>query len=327
MSNASQQTSTKKAGVGCATTKQSFLGQRSAGFVLPVLRISEEVEPKSKARAEEEKTVDHEEVLPLEGGKKVVRGEFAVPSSDDTGLAAGATSGGAFPLSAHGKGSEGHLADPSERQTKLSKCRSEEEPKDAKEDQEETSSPGRGRRGRGEFAEPSSVDTGLAAGSSCGGAFPLSQEPPNEASTSQAEPLRSCYPSFDTFTRGPPVSGGYAAGSVQLTQQQPDLGNYAEAVAQMHRDIAALRQQGPLHGIHCDPIRAAHAYLNQLEERFAGTDATQRSCSQHETAESNDASNERKKAKYEALLPDQGRGGNAGKGEGSSQDQTLSIQA
>ena len=103
MSNASQQTSTKKSGVGCATTKQRFLGQRSAGFVLPVLRISEEVEPKSKARAEEEKTVDHEEVLPLEGGKKVVRGEFAEPSSDDTGLAAGATSGGAFPLSAHGR--------------------------------------------------------------------------------------------------------------------------------------------------------------------------------------------------------------------------------
>ncbi len=73
------------------------MGQRSAGFVLPVLRISEEVEPKSKARAEEEKTVDHEEVLPLEGGKKVVRGEFAEPSSDDTGLAAGATIGGAFP--------------------------------------------------------------------------------------------------------------------------------------------------------------------------------------------------------------------------------------
>ena len=90
-------TSTKKAGVGCATTKQSFLGQRSAGFVLPVLRISEEVEPKSKARAEKEETVDHEEVLPLEGGKKVARGEFAEPSSDDTGLAAASRSGGASP--------------------------------------------------------------------------------------------------------------------------------------------------------------------------------------------------------------------------------------
>ena len=77
-------------------------------------------------------TADHAEGSQQLHGK----GKFAGCSPVDTGLAAGATSGGAFPLSAHGKGSAGHLADPSQSQTKLSKCRSGEEPKDAKEDQE-----------------------------------------------------------------------------------------------------------------------------------------------------------------------------------------------
>ena len=74
---------TQEAGVGCATTKQRFLGQLSAGFVLPFLRISEEAKEVKAAKA---------------GQKRVARGARRAKVCD-TGLAAGSSSGGAFPLS------------------------------------------------------------------------------------------------------------------------------------------------------------------------------------------------------------------------------------
>ena len=44
---------------------------------------------------------------------------------------------------------------------------------------------------------------------------------------------------------------------------------------QMHSDISGLKQQGAHFGIDCDPIRATHAYQNQLEVLFAeGYDAS-----------------------------------------------------
>ena len=72
-------------------------------------------------------------------------------------------------------------------------------------------------------------------------------------------------PAFDTFARYPPPGGGYEADSKSPTLQHANTGSYSEAIAQMQRDLNPLSRHGDELGIHCDPIRASHAYRQQLE--------------------------------------------------------------
>ena len=76
-------------------------------------------------------------------------------------------------------------------------------------------------------------------------------------------------PAFDTFARYPPPGGGYEAGSKTPTLQLANTGSHSEAIAQMQRDLNALSRHGDELGIRCDPIRASHAYRQQIEVMHA----------------------------------------------------------
>ena len=75
------------------------------------------------------------------------------------------------------------------------------------------------------------------------------------------------HPSFDTYARSPPASGGYSNIS-ECGIDSFSESSYKRAVSQMHEDMKALIAQGPQFGIDADPIRATYAYQDQVERAF-----------------------------------------------------------
>ena len=118
---------------------------------------------------------------------------------------------------------------------------------------------------------------GTTASASTRVQFHAFEQPGMHSTTAQpsAQPFQAhestpfCRPAFDTFARYPPPGGGYHDGTESTTLQHANTGSYSEAVAQMQRDLNALSRHGDELGIHCDPIRASHAYRQQLEVMHA----------------------------------------------------------
>ena len=142
----------------------------------------------------------------------------------------------------------------------------------ANEDQEETFPPGRVRSGRGEFAEPSSVDTGLAAGSSSGRAFPLCpQEPPSMAITSSWPQMRRwTYCQWCELQERRAASVGWDEAETELSDEE-DLRNDRPQLASSTGNVIDCKPRSEEEAFLPGQVRGGNAPGKSVGE-FAGTD-------------------------------------------------------